>query len=151
MRLLQPERRLLVRALLALRGQPRRRAVPSRRAARDQLRRRLRRRVCILSPEIGLALPAAFLYDHASASMHMLVAPKLLPHDAESVHVRISPPDGDGVTSTRTILFNRSVEVEYLDGKTKHLVRKTMEGNDAFCVQLLRHAFEPACWAALDL
>lgn len=83
--------------------------------------------------------------------MHMLVAPKLLPHDAESVHVRISPPDGDGVTSTRTILFNRSVEVEYLDGKTKHLVRKTMEGNDAFCVQLLRHAFEPACWAALDL
>lgn len=106
---------------------------------------------CILSPEIGLALPAAFLYDHASASMHMLVAPKLLPHEAESVHVRISPPDGDGVTSTRTILFNRSVEVEYLDGKTKHLVRKTMEGNDAFCVQLLRHAFEPACWAALDL
>ena len=106
---------------------------------------------CILSPEIGLALPAAFLYDHASASMHMLVAPKLLPHEAESVHVRISPPDGDGVTSTRTILFNRSVEVEYLDGKTKHLVRKTMEGNDAFCVQLLRHAFEPACWGALDL
>ena len=51
---------------------------------------------CILSPEIGLALPAAFLYDHASASMHMLVAPKLLPHEAESVHVRISPPDGDG-------------------------------------------------------
>ena len=106
---------------------------------------------CVLSPEIGLAMPAAFLYDHATASMRMLVAPKLLQLDAEPVHVRVSPPDGDGITSTRTLVFNRSVDVEYLDGKTKNLARETMEGNDAFCVQLLRHAFEPACWGALDL
>lgn len=106
---------------------------------------------CVLSPEIGLAMPAAFLYDHTSAAMRMLVAPKLLPHDGEPVHVRVSPPDGDGITSTRTLVFNQSIEVEYLDGLTKHLVQKRMEGSDAFCVQLLRLAFEPACWAALDL
>ena len=106
---------------------------------------------CVLSPEIGLAMPAAFLYDHASAAMRMLVAPKLLPHEGEPVHVRVSPPDGDGITSTRTLVFNQSIEVEYLDGLTKNLVQKRMEGSDAFCVQLLRLAFEPACWAALDL
>lgn len=106
---------------------------------------------CVLSPEIGLAMPAAFLYDHASASMRMLVAPKLLPRDGEPVHVRVSPPDGDGITSTRTVVFNQTVQVEYLDGQSKTLVRTDLEGADSFCVQLLRHAFEPACWAALDL
>ena len=63
---------------------------------------------CILSPEIGLAMPAAFLYDHRTASMRMLISPKLLPLASEVVHVRVSPPDGDGVTSTRIVLFNQS-------------------------------------------
>ncbi len=106
---------------------------------------------CILSPEIGLAMPAAFLYDHSTAKMRMLIAPKLLPHDAEPVHVRVAPPDGDGITSTRTMVFNQSVVAEYLDGKTKNLVREPLVAGDAFCVQLLRHSFEAACWQALDL
>ena len=106
---------------------------------------------CILSPEVGLALPAAFLYDHNSAAMNMLIAPKLVPHDSEPMHVRVSPPDGDGITSTRTLVFNHTIKVEYLDGMTKQLVLKTLSANEAFCVQLLRQAFEPACWEALDL
>lgn len=106
---------------------------------------------CILSPEVGLALPAAFLYDHASAAMNMLIAPKLVPHDSELVHVRVSPPDGDGITSTRTVVFNHTISVEYLDGMTKQLVLKTLSANDAYCVQLLRQAFELPCWEALDL
>ena len=57
---------------------------------------------CVLSPEIGLAMPAAFLYNHATSSMRMLNAPKLLPHESKQQHVRVSPPDSDGITQTRT-------------------------------------------------
>ncbi len=105
---------------------------------------------CLLSPEIGLAMPAAFLYDHATASMRMLIAPKLLPLESEQVHVRVSPPDSDGITQTRTLLFNETVAVEYLDGQTKSLHSGTLAKEEAFCVQMLRRAFEPACWKALD-
>ena len=105
---------------------------------------------CVLSPEIGLAMPAAFLYEHATSSMRMLVAPKLLARESEQVHVRVSPPDSDGITQTRTLVLNETVRVEYLDGQTKGLGAETLTREEAFCVQLLRLAFEPACWAALD-
>ena len=105
---------------------------------------------CLLSSEIGLAMPAAFLYDHATSSMRMLIAPKLLALESEQVHVRVSPPDSDGITQTRTLLFNETVAVEYLDGQTKSLHSGTLVKEEAFCVQMLRRAFETACWKALD-
>ena len=61
-----------------------------------------------------------------------------------------TPPDSDGITQTRTLLFNETVAVEYLDGQTKSLHSGTLVKEDAFCVQMLRRAFEPACWKALD-
>ena len=105
---------------------------------------------CLLSPEIGLAMPAAFLYDHSTSSMRMMIAPKLLARESEQVHVRVSPPDSDGITQTRTQLFNETVSVEYLDGHTKSLHSGLLVKEEAFCVQMLRRAFEPACWKALD-
>ena len=105
---------------------------------------------CVLSPEIGLAMPAAFLHDYATSSMRMLIAPKLLPLEANQTHVRVSPPDSDGVTRTRTLVLNESVWVEFLDGESKSLGSEGLSGDAAFCVQLLRQAFEPSCWAALD-
>ena len=105
---------------------------------------------CVLSPEIGLAMPAAFLYDHATSSMRMLIAPKLLAHESVQQHVRVSPPDSDGITQTRTHVLNETVQVEYLDGQSKALGSGLLQHEEAFCVQLLRRAFEPACWKALD-
>ena len=105
---------------------------------------------CVLSPEVGLAMPAAFLYNYERSVMRMLVAPKLLPRESTPVHVRVSPPDSDGITQTRTVVLNETVWVEYLDGETKSLGSEALEGEDAFCVQLLRQAFEPSCWRALD-
>ena len=105
---------------------------------------------CILSPEIGLAMPAAFLYDHAAASLRMLIAPKLIQHESRQEYVRVSPPDSDGITQTRTLVLNETVRVEYLDGQSKGLGSGLLTQEEAFCVQLLRLAFEPACWAALD-
>ena len=105
---------------------------------------------CVLSPEIGLAMPAAFLYDYKTSVMRMLIAPKLLPHESTQTHVRTSPPDSDGITQTRTLVLNESVWVEFLDGESKSLGSEALSGDAAFCVQLLRQAFEPSCWAALD-
>ena len=105
---------------------------------------------CVLSPEIGLAMPAAFLYDHASTKMRMLIAPKLVPHESTQQHVRVSPPDSDGITQTRTLVLNETIQIEYLDGQTKALGTGILHGSEAFCVQLLRRAFEPSCWKALD-
>ncbi len=105
---------------------------------------------CVLSPEIGIAMPAAFLYDYSTSSMRMLIAPKLIAAESAQTYVRVSPPDSDGVTQTRTLVLNETVQVEYLDGQTKGLGTGTLRHEEAFCVQLLRQAFEPACWRALD-
>ena len=105
---------------------------------------------CVLSPEIGLAMPAAFLYDYTTSSMRMLVAPRLLPSESAQAHVRVSPPDSDGITQTRTLVLNETVRVEYLDGQSKALGTGVLQRDEAFCVQLLRQAFEPTCWNALD-
>lgn len=113
---------------------------------------------CILSPEIGLAIPAAFLHEQngARVRMQMLLGPRLLPWDVTSgdqpsiQHVRVAPPDGDGMTDTKTFLFNRSVRVEFLDGATRSMHTKELHGADAYCVQLLRAAFVADCWTKLD-
>lgn len=105
---------------------------------------------CVLSPEIGLAMPAAFLYSHDRAAMTMVLAPKLVPHDSEQVHVRVAPPGGDGLTDTKTLHFNRTVKVEYLEGATRQLRSETLSDDAAYCVQLLRLSFEPQCWEKLD-
>lgn len=108
---------------------------------------------CVLSPEIGLAIPAAFLYiatGEGIGSMQMILGPRLLPVEADRQHVRVAPPTGDGMTDTRTFLFNRTVRVEFFDGATRSMVTTELRDDAAYCVQLLRSAFEERCWQQLD-
>ncbi len=108
---------------------------------------------CVLSPEVGLAIPAVFVNVHQDGhggGLRMILGPRLVPLASEQQHVRAAPPDGDGVTDTRTFVFNRSVQVEYLDGESRVFQSRRLEGMDAYCVQLLRAAFEPRCWDNLD-
>lgn len=108
---------------------------------------------CVLSPEIGLAIPAAFLYvstGEAIGTMRMVLGPRLLPVETAQQHVRVAPPSGDGVTDTRTFLFNTTIRVEFFDGATRSMATTQLEGEAAFCVQLLRVAFEARCWQQLD-
>jgi hypothetical protein len=51
---------------------------------------------------------------------------------------------------TRSVRFNRSLSVSYLDGRTRRQEMRTLEGADAHCVSLLRVSFSPACWENLD-
>ena len=104
---------------------------------------------CVLSPEIGLAIPAAFLYT-ASGRMLVVLGPKLLATESEQQHVRVAPPDGDGVTDTKTFVFNRTIRAEFLEGGTRVMQTAEFEGERSYCVQLLREAFESRCWAQLD-
>ena len=107
---------------------------------------------CVLSPEIGLALPAAFLYDSDEASsIIMILGPRILPmENATQQHVRVAPPDKDGMFGTRTFIFNSTIRLEYLDGLTRSMVTTELSGDASYCVQLLRHAFEDRCWTNLD-
>lgn len=105
---------------------------------------------CILSAEIGLGIPAIFLYNHKSAAMDVLMAPKLLEQESEVSFVRVAPPSGDGITDTFTLAFNNTVRAEYLDGLTKQLKVDVFTDQSAFCIQLLRISYEPECWRKLD-
>jgi hypothetical protein len=103
---------------------------------------------CVLSAEIGLAVPAAFLIHQGDAMMVM--APKLLPVEGEPLERRVRVHDPQNTLRSRTYTFNRSVVAEYMDGRSKSIQRKTFEGSDAYCLQLLRRSFTRTCWDALD-
>ena len=102
---------------------------------------------CVLSPEIGLSVPALFVNSHASADMIHMIAPKILERE-EAVYVKIAAPDGASTTETRSM--SRRVRVEYLDGKTRRMKIESVTDETAFCVQLLRSAFSEACWQKID-
>jgi hypothetical protein len=103
---------------------------------------------CVLSFEIGFGLPAAFVEDHSNpAGIKAILAPRLLPHPSEQTHVRVAVPTDS--YDTRTVLFNTSISVEFMD-EWKRLVTREFTGNDAFCVQLLRVAYNNECWQKLD-
>lgn len=105
---------------------------------------------CILSPEVGFAIPTAFLYNHGTYTWTTVMAPKLLPHESEVSYVRVAPPDGDGMLDTFTTTFNSTVMAEFMDGITKQLRVEEFQGEHAFCIQLLRAIYEPSCWERLD-
>ena len=106
---------------------------------------------CVLSPEIGLSIPAAFVFDSTGhSSVRMVIGPRLIPFYSKTQHVRVAPPMGDGLTDTRTFVFNSTIRVEYLDGATRRMITTELHDDAAFCVQLLRAAFEKLCWEKLD-
>ena len=102
---------------------------------------------CVLSHEVGFALPALFLADvRSERGMRALVAPRVVNAGDEDTHVRITPPDR---SLSRTVLMSAVVEVEFMDDD-KRLQTETLEGQNAFCVQLLRASYDAACWRKLD-
>lgn len=123
-------------------------AAPSQAFSRAKLCAHVFDSSCVLSAEIGLAVPAAFLV-HGSEVM-MVMAPKLLPATGGPFERRVRVHDPQHTLSSRTYTFNRTVVAEYMDGSSKSIQRKTFEGGDAYCLQLLRRSFTRACWDALD-
>jgi hypothetical protein len=112
---------------------------------------------CVLSAEVGFAVPAAFIAQHgASDEMLAVVAPRVVaatpPPSSDAVpnveYVRVTPP-GVGAFESRTVRFNTSIEVEFMTA-AKRVEARTVTGSAAFCVQFLRLAFTDECWEQLD-
>ena len=101
---------------------------------------------CVLSPEIGLAVPAAFLTTQGKEP-HLVLAPRILEQGGGVATIRVHDPTT--TLSSRVYAFNRSITTEYISS-TRNIVTTTFQGSDAYCVQLLRRAFDVSCWAALD-
>ena len=107
---------------------------------------------CILSSEIGLSVPAAFVYDD-DLGLKMVIAPKLLAlPDGTSPDTRtiaLHMPD-DGKKTGIHIRFNNTVNVQFLQGVTRKLNEAVFSGPAAYCVQMLRTAFAEDCWSEID-
>lgn len=105
---------------------------------------------CVLSPEIGLSVPAAFVYD-AERGLKMVIAPKLERADPEGQlrTVSLSMPD-TGRPVGRRVLMNESVRAHFLEGVSRGMREETFQGDSAFCLQMLRLAFADECWREVD-
>lgn len=107
---------------------------------------------CVLSPEVGLAIPVAFLAAPETPSgVRAFVAPRVLPlppgMNATQRHVRVSIPSD--TFYTRTLVMDDMLKIEFMT-HDKSVETRVITGDDAFCVNLLRIAFESACWTRLD-
>lgn len=105
---------------------------------------------CVLSSEVGLAAPVAFVNDHETGVMRVVLAPKLVPIDSRQTYVRVPSLNEGLFTHTRTFVMNQTIHVEFFDGSSKTMYSEVFSGPTAFCIQLLRQSFEPACWEVLD-
>lgn len=107
---------------------------------------------CVLSPEIGLSVPSAFVYDEQEG-LRMLIAPKFMPlesdADPEPSVVDVQLPQSGKKTGMR-VAMNRTVRVEYMEGGTRDIKQSTLTGSAAHCAQLLRLAFAEDCWEQID-
>jgi len=109
---------------------------------------------CVISPEIGVSIPAAFIYDPEGTGMRMLIAPRIIfptgvtEEDLDVRTVRVQDPEEQ--TSGRLAEFNYTIKVEYLPGGSRSPVTEVLNGSDAYCVQMLRAAFVEDCWKQLD-
>ena len=108
---------------------------------------------CILGPEVGLNIPAVFVYEHG-AGMRALLAPRPLkaPEGSEPRRVRLLDPRTENALDGPAVRFNSSINVEFMlvSGGNTRLETSELNGTAAYCVQLLRHAYPPTCWKALD-
>lgn len=101
---------------------------------------------CILSTEIGLGFPAAFVFE--DGAMRAIVAPQLLPHDSANATFQAYDPYTQRYAGS--YVFDREIKAEFLQNDERHPTTEVLNGTSAFCVSLLRLAFTPECWAALE-
>ena len=101
---------------------------------------------CILSNEIGLDIPSAFVYD-VKDGLRMLVAPRILAGDREATIRFLHPTNQREHTQ---FLFNRTITAEYTRGDARTVETATFYDMDAFCIQALRRSIAGSCWEQLD-
>ena len=110
---------------------------------------------CVLSVDVGFALPTAFLLVDDHTELEAVVAPRIVDASEEVTAVRVEHPlgahHGGAAAGGGTLLeFHKEVTVEWLEPFQRNVVQRRLANASAFCVQLLRRAYSPSCWAKLD-
>ena len=101
---------------------------------------------CILSTELGLGFPVAFVFN--DGEMRAIVAPQLLPHASPNATFQVFDPTSQRYTGS--YVFDREIKAEFLENDNRHPTTEVLNGTAAYCVSLLRLAYTPECWAALE-
>jgi hypothetical protein len=106
---------------------------------------------CILSSEVAFSIPTAFVYDQVSG-LQMLVAPKIiqLPENTTFEERDVAFQDPRDSSKKTQLTMNNTIHVEYYDPLNKEIQRKLFRGQDSYCVQIARVAFDDSCWKNLD-
>lgn len=102
---------------------------------------------CILSSEIGLAIPAAFVYDNEKG-LKMITAPKITEARPDTKLVNFMDPSKQ--SNPAQARFHTNITVQFYDASTRGVVTDVFLGPDAYCVQILRAAFDDSCWKNID-
>jgi hypothetical protein len=115
---------------------------------------------CILSAEVGLELPAVFIWDMKSDSMRAILAPRRqMQYESTQIKSRVrvghplDPSAVAGDVHAKEFVMSKSVQVEYVDGRSGSvkMVHATFNESDAYCVQLLDQSVSEECAADLWL
>ena len=101
---------------------------------------------CVLSTEIGMGFPAAFVFEEGA--MRAIVAPQLLAHASENATFQVYDPYSKRYTGS--YVFDREIKAEFLLNDDRHPTTEILNGTSAYCVSLLRQAFTKGCWSALE-
>lgn len=102
---------------------------------------------CVLSADVGLQVPSAFIYD-SEMGLKALVAPTFTNKSLDLRYVKVYNPEREMV-STSTNMF-REIEVTALVDGVRTLETMLLSGVDAYCIQALRMAYTDSCWTELD-
>ena len=102
---------------------------------------------CVLAPEVGLNMPAAFVHREFEG-VEMVTAPRILAQLGNRTRYRVHDPVSGA--ALLTLQLYDTVEVEFLSGGNRFPTVSTLSGTPAHCLQLLRHSFSQTCWKALE-
>jgi hypothetical protein len=100
---------------------------------------------CVLNSDVGLAVPLFWTMHHGQ--MQAFAAPSVGAGDGKR-QVRLRHPSTG--SSLGTMAFNTTVAIEYTNPLTRSPLSAKLEGQAAFCAQLLRYSFSEDCWRNLD-
>jgi hypothetical protein len=101
---------------------------------------------CILSHEVGLEIPAVFIYETSELRMRPLLFPRIVEQNITQRRISIALHAAQNESNQKTLQLNMhsTVEVEYFD-EMRELRKEHLKGGDGYCVQLLHHSLSDDC------
>ena len=101
---------------------------------------------CILSPEVGFSVPAVFVYD-SEVGIKTLLAPRIDERKGEAADtLLLHPVTGENLKTTS---FHEQIVVETQVNSIRRLEQLHLDGEAAYCVQLLWAHYSSECNANL--